>query len=634
MSKQLFDDAQEVIGARATWEQKQRLYYQMRHDGLRRRNKPWPGAADMHFPEVDMVIAKSKPFWEAQATSTERLASFVALQQQQEAETSAAAEFFDYELKQNTNFLTELSRAIDTMLLRGRGVIKAVVDPFDDYRIIFEGIDPMFILMADGADDFDDADWFVHIRHLTVAQYKRDRRYNQEAGVIEQIRGQKDYDVANGILQDKEAREGVNFSRKPNQVLIWEHWVKTMGGWTVHSYSPQQPDVKLRQPFGCPYKVGGKASCPFFSFKRELKEKGWYAPRGLAELVQHFEQYLCKLWNEKTDAMTYGNRPVFTSANAIQNSANVRWNPGEFIPGDIKAVQGAQPAFSFDQEQAFTRSVAEQLAMLPDFGISQPGMPAGQDKPRTATENNRIATLQSVGTESQGRLFRMDLGRLYRHVWGLMLQFRRKEIIYYTGQELKTLPVQALHDAYLIMPDGAPDQWNKQLRQQRADIRFQKYLNHPNVDQEELVYQDLAADDPLVAQKLFIPGNTKAASEAEDEAVELMILQEGFPAAVKPNEDHATRIHVLIGWLKKQAMLGVPVNPVAQQRVQQHLAVHWQMLRKVQPAAARQLQAQIQQEEQAAMMGQQGARLGEGPGPLGPGGGPLANGTMQARVQV
>src|SRR5207302_1377680 len=153
--------------------------------------------------------------------------------------------------------------------------------------------------------------------------------------------------------------------------------------------------------YNVPYKIEGKASCPFYSFKPEIKDGGWYSPRGLAELNAPFESYTCKLWNEKTDAMTFGNRPVFTTGpnSQLPNTANIRWAPGEFIPGNIQAVQPAMPAFSFDQEIAFARSASEQVSMLPDFGITQPGQPGQPNSPRTATENNRIAQLQTVGTE-------------------------------------------------------------------------------------------------------------------------------------------------------------------------------------------------------------------------------------------
>jgi hypothetical protein len=471
--------------------------------------------------------------------------------------------------------------------------------------------------MADGADDFEDSDFFVHIRQLTVAGYKRNRRYVQDPALIQRIRGNKGLDGSLLVAQEKEAIEGINYSRKDNQIIIWEHYTKTMGGWTVNTYSPQSPEDQLRKPFGVPYKVQGKVSVPYFSFKMEIKDKGWYAPRGLAELNAPFEAYTCKLWNEKTDAMTFGNRPVFTSDQQIPNTANIRWNPGEFIPGNIKPVSMPQPAFSFDQEIAFARSVSEQASMLPDFGITQPGQQAGAaGSPRTATENNRISQLQSVGSDSQGRIYRADLAKVYRHVWGLMLQFKRQKLSYYVAGQLKEMPEQALHDAYLIAPDGSPDQWNKQLRVQRSMQRLQSFGGSPNVDQDILVRDALAADDPKFAQEAFLPTNTKAGTEAEDEAMEILIMQDGFPAQVKPSEDHATRIHVLLMWLQKQHLSGAPVDPVAQQRVQQHLAMHFQFLQKQQPQVAKQVMMQIRQlEQQASQQQQQGPPPGAMGGP-------------------
>ncbi|HVX56966.1 MAG TPA: hypothetical protein VHA37_04490 [Candidatus Saccharimonadales bacterium] len=617
--KSLFEQGMEVIGARTDWEQKQRLFYQMRHDGIRRAKKPFPGAADAHFPLVDMTIGKIKPFWGSQATGAERLASFVALNQQQQAITTAAADFYDFELKQNSNFQIELIRAVDWMLLRGRGVFKMVVDPFNDYRIVCEAPDPVYIIMADGAEDFDDADWFVHVQHHTVASYKRNRRYRQDEALINKIRGQKDLDITTSALADKQMREGVNFSRNADQIILWEHYVKTMAGWLVHTYSPMAPEEGIRKVFPVAYKIRGKVSCPYFSFKTEIKDKGWYSPRGVAELSGAFEAYTCKLWNEKSDAMTFGNRPLFTSEQQISNTANIRWNPGEFIPGNVKAVQMPAPAFSFDQEIAFARSVSEQRNMVPDFGITTPGEPGG-DKPRTATENNRIANLQSIGTQHTGWIFCQDLARVHRHGWGLILQFKRKNLVYFASSEIKELPEQALHDAYLIQPDGSPEDWNKQQRQQRADARLQKYANSPNVDQDVLVRDSLAADDPKLAQEAFIPSQVKAGSEAEDEAVEIVILCDGFPAQVKPNEDHATRIHVLLSWLQAAQLQGRPVDPIAKQRVQEHLAVHFQYLQKLQPQAAKQLLQEIHAAE-AQAAAQRPAGPGGPPAPAAPGAG-------------
>jgi len=459
-----------------------------------------------------------------------------------------------------------------------------------------------FSLMAEGADDFDDADFFIHVQHWSLAKYKRNRLFGQDKDLLRRIVGQKNLDTSSDWLTNKQAREGLNYSRNPDQILVWEHYERTMGGWTMYTYSPMAPDIALRTPTGVAYKWRGKQSVPFFSFKMELKEKGWYSPRGMAELGAHFEQHCCKAWNDKLDAMTFLNRPVLTSQNPIPQTANIRWAPGEFIPGNVQGVALGSVPGTFDQEIAFARGASEQQNMLPDFGIVQPGQSGGEPGgPRTATENNRIATLQTVGTESNGFIFRLDLGKVYCHTWGLMLQFKRNELLYYARDELKTLPEEALHDAYLIQPSGSTDDWNKPQRMARAQQRLATWKGDPNCDQDVLKRDVMASDDPKFAHEAFVPSNEAAASQAEQEAEEILIMKEGFPAQVRPDEDHVTRIHVLAGWLEKQGMSGQPVDPVALQRVQEHLAVHWQDLKAIDPQAAAQLRQELMAKERAPM---------------------------------
>jgi hypothetical protein len=595
-----------MLTARAAWEQKQRLFYQMRHDGLRRLKKPFPGAADGHYPLIDMSIRKAKPFWMGQVTSGERLAVFTSLQPQAVASAQdAAADYFDFQLQQRTDFLRKLRVAVDHMLLRGRGVLKATVDALDNYALRFEAIDPLFILMPQMADDFADADEWVHVKHMTVKAYQRlDNRYDKTPATVNAIKGSDNFENFSTITEDKRTREGITHTTNPDNIIIWEHWVKELGTWRIHTYSPHAPERPLRAPFQCPYKMGGKASCPFFSFPMEVKDEGWYSPRGQAELLAAVEQYLTKLWNEKADAMTFANRPLYTGDKEIANISNYRWQPGEYIPGNIRSIQQSVPPMSFDSEIMFARSIGEQQAQTPDFGIVQPG---GQSdtggKPRTATENQRVAALTQAGTNDNAVVFRAELARVYRHCWALILQFKRQDYTYWAAGEVGTLPEQAMHDAYLIDVDGSPDGWNRAARFQKAVARMQVFAGNPNVNMEELTRDALAADDGRLAQKAFIPSQMKAATEAEDEAMEIGILQDGFPAVVTPGEDHATRIKVLVGWMLKQQAMNVPVDPLAQQRVQQHLAAHWQYLQQAQPQAAKQVAAEIQQMEAGGMAG-------------------------------
>ncbi len=598
--KTLRDEAMQVLGNRNRWEQKQRLFYQMRHEGIRRANKPFPRAADFHLPIVDSNIGKQKPFWFGQAANNEQLATFVSLRPQAAGMSTGAAEYMDYQLRHKSNYLDELTEALDTMLLRGRGVLKSTVNPFDNYAIEFEAIDPLYLIVADGASDLDTADWFVHVKTLTVAQYQRDRRYKQDQELIRKIRG-GDTSAEAGEQQEDEklTREGITTTSDNNRIIIWEHWVKTAGGWTYHTYSPKYPDEPVKPPMGCPYKFGGKASLPFISLPAELKDKGWYSPRGVAERAAPFETLGCKLMNEFLDNLSFTSKPLLTAEGMVPNQANIKFAPGEILPGNVKRVDLGNPPFELTNVVNMVRSIGEELLQTPDFGISD--QEGGQGKPRTATENQRIAQLQDVGGSFNGELLRRRLARLYKHVWGMVLQYKREDLNYLVGDELRQLPPEALHDAYEIQPGGRSDMWNKQQNYQRAVVRLQMLGADPNCNHEELVKDVLAADDPRTVRRVFIPTDIAAANEAEDEAQEITVMEVGFPPQIKPNENHAVRVQVLVQYLEAQQMLGRPVDPLVQQRVQQHLAQHWQYLQKMNPEAARQLAGQIMMMEQQSM---------------------------------
>lgn len=626
MSKELALSAINILTERLIWENKARLFYRMRHDGLPRLNKPFPTASDAHYPAIDMAIRKLKPFYIGQVLAGNRVCSFTALRQQLDALSTAASDYYDFITLQRTKFMREINRCVDFMLLNGRGVMKCTIDPLDKYAIVDQAVNPFFILMPQEADDFQDADEFVHVRPFTVPGYKRlDDRYDKDPATISKIRGSKDFQSIGLYHQDVRLREGIALTRHPNQILIWEHYIKTAGGWTVYTYCPMAPDLELRKPHGIPFKLDNKPSVPFFSFPTEIKEEGWYAPRGVAELIAPVEQYLTKLWNEKADAMTFANRPLYTGDKEITNTANFRWAPGEYIPGNIRGVQQTQPPFSFDEELSFAQSIAEQQTQSPDYGIVSPGDP-GQTggKPRTATENQRISALSQSGTNYNGQIFRDSLARLHRHRWGMICQYKERDFSFYAAGSIATLPQEALHDQYIITPDGSPEGWNPFARFQKAMSGLQAFGGNPNVDMEVLTEEALRAYDGRIALKAFVPTNIKGASEYEDEAVEINSLlapgsgKPAFPAQAKPNEDHPSRIKAILDWLHAAGQLRTPVDPIAIQRVHQHLAQHLQFLKQQNPQAAKQLIRQISMMEKAPIQPMTQTRNGANGAPLVP----------------
>lgn len=604
-----FDSAQQILTERLRWETKIRRYYQMRHDGLPRRDKTKPWQADLHSKTIDRAIRKSKPFWMGQLTAGDRLCNFTALKQQVQSQSDAAADYYDFITYQETDLIDEIDCAVDHMLLKGRGIIKSTVDPLNGYRIIDEAIDPMFLLMPKSANDFDDADEWIHVRQFTVASYRLlDARWDTSEETIQKIRGNADFQSLGIYKIEVELREGITHSSDSNEILVFEHWKRTRNGHTIYTYSPHAPDIQLRKPYGNPYKWRGKESVCFTSFQMESKEKGWYAPRGLGELLDVQEQKETYIENMWADGMRIANTRIFTSQKEIQNMANLRLDDGQFIGGGIESVNFSPPAVPYTEMLNYSKAVSEEIGQVPDAGITAADSKTG-GKPITAAESNRIGALTQVGMGYSADLFRRRLAKLHRHRWGLICQFKERDYVYYSTGQLNTLPEQALHDSYLITPDGSPDGWNRQAKLQREVMLMNTFAQLPNSNPDYWVKRAMSAADGQAALQGFIPTGLKDQNEAEAQAMELLLLtaMPPYPAKVEPQQNQLVRIQTILQWLEAAHHLGKPMNPQAQQLIFQNLGQRMQILHQQNPAAHKAAAQLIQQMEQALAQAPAGA---------------------------
>lgn len=598
MANELHRKLVQALSDRRTWEERQRGFYQMTMEGLRRRRSAtWQ--ADMFWPLINEAISKLVPFYYNQIFAQERLANFAAQRAQTETDSEAAAEYFDLSLKQDaeldnsSEFELEWLLAIWLMLLYGRGVVKVYWDP-QKRRVRHCAIHPVFLIVP-RCERLSEADYFAHVRTLSLGQYQRDPRLEKDPAVLKDIQGDAENSgKGNGLEEDQFAREGITHSRDKSQVIVWEAYERTPSGYLVHTFSPQAPEKPLRPPFSLPDRWRGEVFQPFVAFSMEQIEGGWYAPRGVAARLAPFQAYLCKLWNEKTDAMTLFNRPLFTMPPGTMpsNQANIGWTPGEIIPNGLSAVTMPQPPISFDTEMATTRQLAAEVITMPDAGVQGllPETGSGQGR-MTATEVDYRRALASTGVDLRGRMFRLALGQAYRKSWALMLSHRPEELAYYVAGQRKVLPVQALHDAYTIEPAGSPDYWHKSLRVQRAVTRLQMLNGNPFVRQEELAKDLLTAESPDLVKRLWMPQGMKQAEESEQEAIRIeALLMKGYRAAIRPDEDHETRLRVCFQKLQALATLGQPVDPMAKQRVMEAIATHLDFLKQQNPEAAAAIQ--------------------------------------------
>lgn len=592
----LYQTIMDELTTRGTWADRQATWYAMRHDGLRRKVKPFPGAADLHFPLADTFIEKWLPFYGQQIYAREQIASFIPKKPEVEAFREDVAKWFDYQLKHESNFERKVAINNDRMLERGISILKVTWDTATK-KLRFTSKDPTRLIVPWHTEELHEADWLVDVIEISEAKYKHVPGYKQDADFIKKIRGKGATVEGGSTLADqlKQSREGVTHSNREDLIILWEVWEKTADGYTVETFSPLYPDVAVKAKTAHPY---SHKRCVFVRFDREAKEDGHYSSRGVPEIVGAFEASACKMWNEKHDFMSYVNRPLFQSEKGIPNPGNLQLRPGSVLPEGIAPARFGEPPFSFDQEINSLRSVAEYRAGMPDFGV---GNSKSSSEPRTAREVTLLGSFAQTSITHKAQLYRKPLGEVLELAWLLLLEFGRDKLEYFTGEAWMKLDQAAIADAYKVIPNGSADSWDREGRLQKAIVREQTFRGNPFVDQFELTKSVLELDDPQLSRKLLQDPQEKAKEEYEAEAEILPTILLGMPLMVRPEMDPAPRLRCLVDFIKSRAMLKEPATPLQMRSVQMRMQTLLQAAAQKNPEEAKALQAAIGQEISQAM---------------------------------
>ena len=576
------------LADRSVWDTRQRMFYEMRHHGLRRKNKPWPGASDVHFPLVDTTISELKPAYFQQLFATDLIAQFVPTSPQVAEFTTAAAQWFDHRVKQMTNLETEVLSAVDSMLMCGTGILKVLWD-YSSKRLKYYTVDPQHFVVPAWTRDIADADRICHISVYSIDAYKRQKHLKQDKAILDQIVGSYNADAGDMNTEAaKYEREGLTFPEQ-DKVIVWEVYNRCpdTGQWIICTYSPTSPDLDLRPPMKIPYNHGKP---PFIAFNYEIKDPGFYSSRGVVELQAVFEAELTKLQNEKMDCMTLFNRPLYRAERDMPNSGNLRLTPGSILPYGIQPVMHQAPPISFDTQMNVMREIAQNRVSTPDFGLTQS---LQNTERRTATEIQAIGGLYQQSSDLRMRIFRIALGNLYRMSWSILLQYDKSSLNYWYLDTAQEIPQEALHEQYNIQPTGSADGVNKQLLMQKAITRFQMFANDPYIDQGQLRKTILESDDATLVKRLYVDPQLTQSTQAEDQANEITFLRLGFPALVKDSDDHLIHIQTVMGYITNRADTGAPPEPAEGQFLEQHISEHLEKLKEADPKTGRQVEQEL-----------------------------------------
>lgn len=580
----LVSDIHDDLRRRTSWETKQGDLYKARFRGLRRSSPPWPNASDINWPLIDGIVEKLKPHYLQQLYANELLASFVPAVPDADVlkRCNQAAAWFDFELKQNSNLERSILHTIDAQLMLGRPAMKVI---WSGDKLDFTTIAPDKLIVPDHTEDIDEADRVVHVMTFSVARYRlmAEDGWLQGDELIESITGSGTGDAQStggeSVNTASLRRTGIT-EGDDGEIVAWEVWERKRDCWCRSTFSPLRPDVDLRPEVEHDLEEGH----PFVDFPNEITQPNWYSPRGIGEIVLPFQAQLTKLLNEKNDAMTLSNRPMFRAERDGADS-NFRMRPGQILPVGISPVPMPSPPIQFDIHINLMRQVAEALVGTPDFGMAREG---DMRKARTATEMEQIASMNAQSGDLRMRVFRMSLGRLYRKAWAVLSKFAKGARKYWREEMVEEVGADVVSSKYTVKPSGSADGVTRQRLWQKAVARLQMFGQDPFIDQGELRKSVLESDDAGLVRRLYRDPGMAQATQAEDQGVEIGVMRIGLPATVTSADDHAVHIRTLLQYVAQQQQTGQPPTPLEMQQIQTHLAAHVQALHQTDPAMARQ----------------------------------------------
>jgi hypothetical protein len=579
-----FEYAEDICDAlkdRETWETRQETWYKMRHTGLRRINPPYPGAADLHFPLIDALVERMKPFYYKQLFATDQFAAFVSLRTQPSDTTSAVASWFDYRLKQKSNFQRKILTTIDAMLMAGRAPIKIYWD-YKQKKLCFNAIAPTYFIIPNDVDELQEAPWVCHVLLMSVEDYKANSAFRQDPDFIEKIKGTSTSEMGihgMGTHYDTiKRREGITFTKTDQQVILWEVYYRENGKIYFETYSPQCFEEKdcARPRQSLAYSHG---NYPFCSLRSEIKDEGWYSPRGIPEIVAAFEDSLSRQWNFKHDYMDFVNKPLFKNTQGMGNTGVVSFLPGSSLPQGLEPAVMPAPPISFDQEMQMTRSLAEYRVAIPDLGATEHmASRPGSRGDITATQIQAIIGQSGLSDDMRSRVFRLDCGDIFNMCFSLYKQYDGQSLTYVLYDTVGQVPPDALQGEYEIMPNGAADSWNKPQQLQKAIARLQLLGNSPFWKRNELEKNFVEIDDPRLIKRAYTDPGIEMQNQMEQQAQEISIMLLGFPATVKPSDDDKAHIQSLKGYVEAELAQQKPIDPKTARLLLGHSQGHMQAL--------------------------------------------------------
>ncbi len=610
-NQKFFDWATDALSEREPWVQKLGRYELQRFclDRSKVNNNPWPKASNIRYPLSDMIISQKKPFFRKVIFSGDELAHFRGMDSRLVRFNAHAAGYFDYHLKELTNFNEQIQYAADQDLQDGETWMKTTWD-IDKSCVYFEKVDNLFVITPSNTQNPDDAPWLIHILQKSKRWIRK--QFKDVPDIEKLIEKASNTESSEQQPTDRERsrydRQGINRSYKGGAIVLWEiHYKDDQGNRRMRTVSPDLPEFNLGDDRGYPYDYGdveGGADQYMLQHGRlEYTDPSIHSSRGTPELVQEGEHSLSAMWRAKHNSMTLYNAPMLYAPQGTNGGTqNLSFVPGTMAPYPIEKIDLGQPPISWDIEMRNTREIFERRAMIPDFGI---GSANTQGESRTKFEVQQISNLQGLTTDLETSNWLAFVRRVYKQAWSLMVQFYlqgdNETMEYFVNGEASEIPKEAFSHRYLIHPAGSVDAVNKEFMVQRAVKLWELAQGNPFANGKAIWQNVIERLEPGRVEDFVVDPQQRQQQAVEKAASDLSIMiGTGFPIVAKPGEDYFTQAVTAVQYLMKAQESGQALTQDTVLKITQYIASQREALKQTDKNKYAELSQALDQLDQQA----------------------------------
>ena len=619
VNEKIYEKVSEALVDRQDYEKRLAKFEHQRFgkDRPRTNNDPWPNASNYRRKKSDEIIEQKKAFYSQIIHSSQYIANFKALIPQNLEFANLNEAYYDYIVKEKTEFERAMIYALDKGLQDGTSFVKITWD-IDNQIPVFKWIENLMIIVPPKTLHLEDSPWIVHVVQLSEKEAKA--RYGNLPGFDNFLKGALSTDEDSELINDTVQREreryerrGINVSGKQS-LTLWEYHYSQGGKKRMKTISPDEPSFDFQDDQEYPYvDSDGKQRWMFEHFRREWLSPDIYSSRGVPEIVWEEEFLVTAIERMKHNFMTLTCQPIFTAPNGLPpgSNNNISFIPGSVLPGNLVPLQWPAPPIAWDKETLNVESIVDRRMVTNNAAAGPNTLYTGGDGNKTARQVSFEASLQTLSVNYETTPWKKFLRSVLRQGWQRVAQFKPQSLTFYLNNTLKQLPVEALNGDFNIVLSWSVDNINKEFNLQQAFALWQASIQNPYANPQEAWknYTDQLA--PGQGQRFQANTEELQADAVESIAKELdTMVSTGFPVRPKQNIDHYLAVVTTMQFIQAQQQMGMPIHPQRLPLLQQYMAAHRQLLAKTDPEKYKLLNQQlseldIAQRQQMAQQAQQ-----------------------------